>query len=422
MKRRILFFLGLIFIPCLNIRAEEVTFTLDEAVILALRDNRDILLKVEEVKKAKLKINEAKAALFPTLDFTGSLSRTRGLYAKDLNTVNTQTTLKQYLYQGGKIINTIKYNGYNFEVAQAQLDEAKLDLALNVHKAFYTLALASKYVQLNKDILGNTKEHINFIRERFKSGEASEYEILIIESSLNSVEQAYEASLNQVEASRELLRNFLNLSQDTEIKPICEFNYAPLELAYDEAFLLAMKNRPEIRQYEAESKRDERGIEIAKSESRPSIYASWDYYSRSRTSLSFSPTKGWQDYNILGLTFSWPVFDGWATKYKVEAAIVDLKEAQLRKQKIASDIALELKNAYLALKDAIANIKTSEGDLVRYQDNWASLKQRHREGISSSLALEDAKIAYEVSLFNKIEAVYDYLIAKGSFQKATGGS
>lgn len=204
-----------------------------------------------------------------------------------------------------------------------------------------------------------------------------------------------------------------------KIKPAAQLSYEPVEVAYDEAFLQALASRPEIRQYAAQTKADKKAIEIAKADNRPDIYASWDYYSRS--TVSASTTKNWSDYNVIGLTFSWPIFDGWLTKAKVEQAIIDLKETQLTREKTIKDIALELKNAYLALKNALAKIAAVESDAKVYQDNLDSVERKYEEGIASVLDLNDADLKYAVSSFKKNEAVYDYIIAKGSFDKATGG-
>ena len=418
MKKSGLLLILILFFPAV-LRAEEVSLTLQEAVSFALRDNRDILLKEEEVKKAKLKIAEAEAGLFPTLNFTGSWTETRGYYAKDLAQATTQTTLKQYLYKGGKTINTIKYNGYKFEVNQAILDKTKLDTLLSVEEAFYTLLLTKELTRLNQAIVENTKEHLNFIKERYKSGQAPESEVLQLRSCLSTVQQAYEASVNQVESSQVLLANLLYLDKDVKINPAAEFIYEPKEVAFDKAFLKAMQARPEIKQYEAQAKADKANIEITKADNRPQIYASWDYYTRSHASAT--TTKNWNDYNVVGLTFSWPIFDGWATKAKVEQAIVDLKSTQLLKEKTVSDIALELKNAYVSLKDAIAKINSTEADVRVYQDNLLSVKEKSEKGIASFLDLDDANLKYDISAFNKKQAIYDYLLAKASFDKAQGG-
>lgn len=421
MKRISLFMAAfVILLPC-SLLAADISLTLDEAIAIALRDNRDILIKAQDIKKAKEKISEARAGLLPSVTFSGTWADTRGLYAKDIASVKTQTTLKQYLYKGAKTVNTIKYNQYGASVAEALLDKTKLEIIFDVQKSFYTLLLAKGLSGLNKEILDNVKAHLSSLTLRYQNGEASESDILNIKKSMSNIEEAYELSLNQVEAAQSLLKNLLYTQENIKINPQGEFLYELLEVAYDEAFLKAMRTRPEIQQYEAQEKAAKKSVEIAKADSRPAIYASWDYYSNSIAQLTFSPTKAWNDYNVVGVTFSWPVFDGWATKAKVEQAIVDLKEAGYQKQKIIRDIALELKTAYLSLKNSIAGIKAAESDLRLYKDNLSAIKQKNQSGIASFLDLDDAVLSYNISEFNRKQAIYDYIIAKASFEKATGG-
>lgn len=419
MKRLIFGSIIFIFLLAGVVNAQELTLSLDEALLIALRQNRDILLKAEDVNKAKEKIAEARAGLYPALNFTGTWSDTRGYYAEDLSSTTTQTTLKQYLYKGGKVINTIKYNGYSFEVSEALLDKARFETVLSVKKAFYALLLAEELAKLNKGILGNSQGHLDVLRIRYSEGQASESDVLKVESALSSVQQAHEASLNQVESGLVLLKNLLYLDEEVKINTRGGFSYEYKEIAYDEAFLKAMKSRPEIRQYEAQLEANKKSIELAKADTRPNIYASWDYYSRSHAAAATQ--KGWNDYNILGLTFSWPVFDGWAARAKLQQAMVDLKETQLTKEKTVKDIASELKNAYIELKNAILNIKTAEDQIVVSEDLLEVAETRYKEGQASTLDLDDAKLAYQVSLFNRTQAIYDYIVAKAKFDKATGG-
>jgi outer membrane protein TolC len=243
--------------------------------------------------------------------------------------------------------------------------------------------------------------------------------VLQIKSSLDSVKQAYENALNQIESSAAFLNNYLYLDNDVSVIPEGEFSYTEEELIFDQALLHSLNNRPEVKQYEAQYKAAEKAVGMAKADNRPSVYASWDYYHRSNVATGTS--KNWNDNNIIGITFSWPVFDGWAAKSKIEQSIVDLKEADIMRQKAAGDIALEFKNAYIGLKNAIVKIDSTESDLKVYNDNMASVKEKFKQGITSSLDLDDAVLKYSVSKFNKDNAVYDYVIAKSSLDKAMGG-
>jgi outer membrane protein len=388
-------------------------------VAIALRDNRDVLIKAADVKKARLKLQEAEAGLFPTLTLTGSLTDTIGFYSKDISQASAQASVKQYIYKGGKTINTIRYNGYNLEVTKSLLDKAKLELALTVKQAFYTLLLSAQLTELNRKIVENTSAHLELVKERYKKGEASESEVLGMQASLSNVQKAYEESLNQEESAENLLATILFLEKNAKVKPEGSFTYAREDLAFDTAFLKAMKTRPEIKQYEAQEERDKKSIEIAKADNRPSVYASWDYYSRSHQATGTA--KNWNDYQVVGLTFSWPLFDGWAAKARVEQSIVDLTQTRLNKQKTVADLALELKDAYLSLKNAIALLQSSEDDIRVFQDNLSKIKEQYAKGIASTLHVDDAAVQYTIALFNKDQGVYEYMIAKAAFDKATGG-
>lgn len=401
--------------------AEEITLTFSEAVAIGLRDNKDILFKIQDLEKAKLKIAEAEGELFPSLAYAGSWFYTAGLYNKDLSQTNSQITIKQYLYKGGSVINNIKYNGYKLEVEQALLDKTKLDAIFQFSKAYYTLLLSNYYIELNREILENSREHLEYIKARYKNGQASETDIIQAQASLSSVEQAYESSRTQKEAAQALLNNLLSLDKDILIIPSTEFQFTPKEVAFDQGFLKAMQDRPEIKQYESQIKADKRNIEVNRAGNRPSIYASWDYYGRSHAVTTTVNTRDWNDYNVLGVTFSWPIFDGWQTKAKVEQAIVDLKKTQIGKTKTIQDIALNVKNTYLFLKNSVDQIKASQADILFYKENLITAEEKFTQGLISSLDKQDAKLKYAVSLFNQRQALYDYVIAKFNFDKATGG-
>ena len=419
MKQKITCLIMVILIMPFTVKAEEVSLTLDEAVAIGLRDNRDILLKNEDLKKAKAKIAEAEAGLYPNLNVGAAWTDTRGLYSKDVGVTSGSVGIKQVLYKGGKIVNAVKVSEFGYQATEAALDAAKADIILNVKNAFYTLLLTEELTGINKGILDNTKEHLEFINARYQEGQSSESDVLSMQAAFSNVRQVYELSVNQTEAMQELLRNLLYLGKEVVVIPNEKFSFQPIEVAFDEALLKAVQERPEIRQLQAQQKAAEKNIEIARADSRPSVVASWDYYSRSN--LASGTAKNWNDYNVLGIAISWPIFDGWLTRSKVDQAITDLRQAQLLGEKAAKDIALELKTAYLDLKNAIEQIKSADDQLKVYKDGLSVIQAKYKAGIASFLDLSDAELSYVVALFNQNQAIYDYLIAKARFEKATGG-
>ena len=402
-------------------RGQDISLTLPEAIYIALRENPQVLLKENELKKAKKKIAEAKSALLPSLNLSFSISETQGYYSKDTQQQNASLGLKQTLYSGGKIINTIRLNEDNFEITQAILDKTKIELIFNTAKAFYSLLLAEELAQLNNEILKNTTSHLEAINVRYQNGQASSLEVENIKKNQKKAEENYENSLNQIQELKSLIKNLLHLNEEVNISASGEFTYAPEEIAFDEAFVTALGKRPEIKQYEAEISRAKKSAEIVRAGNRPTVYASWDYYSRSHSTSIIGPSKNPNDYNVVGLSLSWPIFDGWQTKLRLDEAMLDIKQAQIAKDMVKRDIGLELKNAYLALKDALSKIKTAEAETSFYANNYQTVKEKYSQGIASNLDLSDAQIQNQTASFNKKKAIYEYIVAKLAFEKATGG-
>ncbi|HRZ13921.1 MAG TPA: TolC family protein [Candidatus Omnitrophota bacterium] len=402
-----------------GVGAAEIALTMDEAVTIALRDNRDVLMKAEDLRKAQARIAEARAALLPGADAAAGWSHTRGFYDKSLSVYSWQVGASQLLYAGGKLVNAVRAGEHTFTATEAALDVSRQGLVLNVKKTFYALVLAKELLAVNKGILDNTREHLDLVLARYRSGQASESDVLSLRASLSAVRQAYEESFNQLQQAAATLKNLLYLDKDASISVQGELRYEARETAYDQAFLLAMKSRPEIRQLEAQVRAAQSGVEAAKAGNRPTVAASWDYYNRSHGVTGTQ--KNWNDYTVAALTVSWPIFDGWLTRSKVQQALIDVKETQLLKEKTAADIALELKNAYLSLQNALAQLHAMEAQIEMYRDRLAVIEEKYKAGITSRLDQHDAALSYRIAVFNQTQSIYDYLIAKAQFDKATGG-
>ncbi|MCM8832039.1 MAG: TolC family protein, partial [Candidatus Omnitrophica bacterium] len=368
-------------------------------------------------------LKESYSALFPSITATGAVLKTVNLYQDNEPTqISSQISLRQNIYKGGKIINTIKYNQYGVDIAQTVLDRVKLEVIFNIKKAFYTLLLADEFVCLNEAIYKNTISHLLITKKRFKRGEASSSDILKLEEAYSIVKEAYQVSINQKKVAEAILRNLLYLEDDIDIIVKGDFFYTQKELSYEKAYLEALNNRPEIKQYSLFIEASKKLVDIAKSDSRPTIYASWDYYVRSHNASFVGISKNWNDYSQITVGISWPIFDGWLAKAKLEEALIDLKEAQIAKEKLIKDIEFELKNSYLELKNAIYNLEATVSEVNKYRDIFKSVKQKYKVGMASLLDLEDAYLSYKVSLFKKKQAIYEYIIAKAKFDKATGGA
>ncbi|MFA5338304.1 MAG: TolC family protein, partial [Candidatus Omnitrophota bacterium] len=170
-------FMVFVFIFISNALAEDIALTLDEAISIALRDNRNVLMSANEIKKAKAQINEAWSMALPSLTVGVDRDRTSNLTEKPYSTTEIHAGIKQNIFQSGRIYNTIKQNEYNKQVKQALYDKEKIEIVLNVKKAFCTLMLSEYFLDLNSKVLKNTKMHLDFTKARYEKGQASQLDV-----------------------------------------------------------------------------------------------------------------------------------------------------------------------------------------------------------------------------------------------------
>lgn len=422
MRKHFRFIIPIIFLAATPVLGEEVSLSMEEAVSIALRDNPDVRMKEQDLIRARAAIKEAQAGLLPSLSAQGSWTDTRGLYARSSQVSAGQAGARQIIYSGGTVINAVKLGRSNYEAAVAVLDRQKLDTIYSVKSAFYTLMFSQRFVEINKGIVENTRAHLASLRELYDRGQASETQVLEIEASLSKVAQALEESQNQAESVGLLLSNLLHLDTEVRISPLGEFVYEPKELALNEAFTAALEHRPEIRQAEAQERAASKNVDIAKGSSRPTVYASWDYYARSHATGIEGPVKNPNDYTMLGVFVSWPIFDGWRTKAKVEEASASLEQARILKEKTGRDITYDLTDAYLALKNAMSVIGYTQDQYAIYEKNLATMKAQYEAGMASELALQDSQLAALIARFNLTQSLYDYHVALARFERAVGGN
>lgn len=421
MKRFFSLFIILSFVFILPSFGEDITLTLDDAISLALRDNRDVLMNGNEIQKAQAQVRQAWSQALPSFSVDVDRDRTSNLAEKPYTTTVIHAGLVQSIFQSGRVYNSIKQSEYNKEVKEALFARGKIETVLTVKKAFCTLVLSQYFLDLNKNVVNNKKWHLVFTKARYKKGEVPQLEVDNATSSLDSAKKIYEISVSQVEAAKQMLRNLLYLDNSVNIKTEAEFAYDHKEIMFDKALLNALSNRPEIKQYEAQENADQHALNKVKAGNLPGLYLTMDSYSGDRFITTTGATNKWKNYNVFGVTLEWPVFDGFATKAKIEQAMADLKQTQLLKEKNVQDIALELRNSYLALKNSISSLDSAESDIKFYKNNLISVKEKYKDGIASSLDLDDADLKYKLSVFNKEQALYDCILARSSLDKAQGG-
>jgi outer membrane protein TolC len=190
---------------------------------------------------------------------------------------------------------------------------------------------------------------------------------------------------------------------------------------YDAVVKEALLNRPEILESNAQIAAAERGIVYARRSALPSLNFGASYvYQPDATALA--P----QHQGSLQLNLDVPLFDGGLARARNVEARADLATAQINRRTQADQVALEVQQAYVTIAQARDRVQVANVGLAQAQEAFRLAKVRSTAGltqqptVSPQLELSDAQTALTQAETNRLNALYDYNLARSMLDRAAG--
>jgi outer membrane protein TolC len=159
-------------------------------------------------------------------------------------------------------------------------------------------------------------------------------------------------------------------------------------------------------------------IEYAKSGWLPQISASADvsYRSNSLNDIINSSNSLWS----IGAKASIAVFDGFATKAKVDEAKAQYNQSTLQRDDIVDQIAVDIKNACLDTKKAKTIIDTERDAVFEAKEALRLSEVRYVNGVGINLDIFDCQVALAQVEQSLAQGIYDYIMAKSQLDLTMG--
>ena len=199
---------------------------------------------------------------------------------------------------------------------------------------------------------------------------------------------------------------------------------APLPTAPDEvaaidinrALQTANTQRPEILQAQVNVRVAETGIKLSRAGLEPtfSLSAAGNYYPT--PSFQFPRQRTGQ----LTATLNIPLYDGGATRDRVQESKLRSQNAQTSLASTRSDVALDVRQTYLNLVTSAQQIGAANAALQAAIGARQLAQLRYQGQVGLYLEITDAQAALVQAENNQVDAVYNYLVARAQFQNAVG--
>lgn len=414
--------------------AAPVELTLDEAIAMALRTNPSIKMSEYDLEKSKWDVKGAKAAKAPSVSLSHNSIRSKSPESSALaydsvagapvsipipssigNRYSNSVNLSLPLYTGGKLEGTIEKAQLGNKVADYGLDKTRQQIKLDTTTGYYAILQTRNLVKLSEESLDQLNSHLKNVEAQYAAGTVAKTDVLRSEVEKASAEQSLIRAKNSYELAVSSLNNIIGLPLETEIAVKEDLPYEQYDKTLAECIEVALVNRPDLAQVRASVESAKADIKVAKSGNRPVIAAS------ASEQWSDNDFPGTDNNNwTIGISASYNLFDSGLTRSQIKGAETGLDKAteQLRQAKDAAQ--LEVRQAYLNMKEAEKRIDTSKVAVTKAEEDFKIAQVRYSAGVGTNLDVIDSQVALTSAKTDYVQALYDYNTSRAKLDKAMG--
>jgi outer membrane protein TolC len=211
------------------------------------------------------------------------------------------------------------------------------------------------------------------------------------------------------------LNNIMGLSHGTDIRLKEDLKYIQIGTTLEDGIKYALQNRPDVIQADANVKYYKEGVKVSRAGFLPT--------------LSLNGSNNWNDDRFPGstnsnwqvtLTASLTLFDTQLTLSKVKEAEATVAKYDETARQTKDSAALEVREAYLGIKEAEKRIETTKVAVAKAEEDFAIAQVRYNAGVGTNLDVIDAQLALTKAKTNYTQALYDYNTSRSKLDKAMG--
>jgi outer membrane protein len=406
-----------------NQSCAPIELTLNDAILIAFQNNKDIQMQEQEITVAGANILGSKSAFLPQVNLQSSYTYNDKVLVENIfsgykNDNLAKLAFSQSVYSGGANMANFKQANISLDIQQETLRAKKLDVEFDARRLYYGLLLADETERIAKDALAQAIAHYEDVKQMYKHGRASRFDLLQSGVQVSLLEPDVVRAHNEIDSLKADINKLLARKVDYPIVTKEKLAYSFIKIDENEFLKSAYLGRPEIKLKSLGVDIDKWGMAMAKSGYRPQvdILGGYSYRSNNLGNMFNEKQANWN----AGVMVSIPIFEGFSTKAKVDAAKARYAQAKISKDNLVDQIAVDIRKACLGLQESEAIIKSQKDNVEQAQEALRIAQVSYANGVAINLDVLDAQVALAQIQKNLAAGTYDYLMAQAYLDRSIG--
>jgi outer membrane protein TolC len=418
--------------------AQPRTLRLEDAISLAIDKNRDLEISRLEMDKASYQVSEAYGTALPNVSAGGTYTRTLkkpvfflparfmdpnagdGVIPVEIgsdNSYNFGFEASQVLFNAAVFTGVGTAKIYE-DASRHMYTETYNKTVSDVKKAFYGVLLAKDVLTLMKASLQNAEDNLRNVEVMHEQGVVSEYDLIRARVQTDNIRPKVIESERNVTLATNGLKLLLGLGPGEAIAVTGELEFVPAEdVMVTRAEELVVEKNAALRALRDQGRVNEKLVTIYKSESLPTLSAFGNYrWLAENDALGRISTNDFVSTSQVGVTLSFNLFNGLQTRARVNQAEVDYMQSQEQLSATRDALLTNAQNIRYRLEEAQRRIQSQNRTVEQAEKGYRIATTRYQSGSGTQLEVNDADLALLQARVNRVQAIYDYSVAKADLE------
>ena len=438
MKKVIYILILSVFCGTITAQIDTIKLSLNQAIELGLNNRFDAKSGALNIDMAKNKVVMSKKELLPDILANGKITyngqveptivsagllgftESQKIALSMKNNTAFSLDLNYAVYKPG-LYTDIKIASNNLDMEKEKNNKSNNDIKVEIAEAYDNVLLKYLQFEIARRNENRYKEYYNLASGKYSNG-------ALLESDMQLAELDYKnAKANSEKQRQNYLLSIQNLKCriNVPLQSVIIFTDS-LKSSFETNIGVnptnnAIVNRSEIKQLRIQQLGYKLQLKKAKQNYLPtlSLFANYTQFFQNE-GFNYSDNFFWSPISYVGAKLSIPISGSFKNINQVKEFNLKLAQSNFEMKQKTTDVQYEMQEAATTLNNARQNLTVTNDNYLLSQKIYELKKQQYSLGSFLYEKLLDTEKSLSTTEQEYITGVYDFLIAKINYQKATG--
>ena len=417
------------------------SFSLDEAIAYAIKNNYNAKTAVNNIAAARKRKWETISTGLPEIsakvNYQNWLKQQITLLPAELTggesgtfipitfgtkqNASAMVTLEQLIFDGSYLVGLQSTKTY-LKISEQAKEKTDLSIREAVINAYGNVLVAEKSIEILEGNLNILEKNLSDAKKIFENGLNEEEDVEQLQITFYIVE----SQLNRTRRLKDIGYKMLNLSLGNSIenKIILTDNLESLvdnTMSFNllsKAFNIKNHIDFKIAENDREGKRLLMRLEQSKALPKLEAFVNFGYSGNSDSFNFLNKNQKWYDSSLLGFNLKIPIFSSFGRSSKTQQAKIELENSDIKLEETKQRLNLELASAKSDYQFSVEQYQTAKQNLKLAEKIEKKHQIKFFEGVSTSFDLSQAQNQLYAQQQNYIQSMLDVIAKKATLENA----